>query len=49
MRTCNLNPQTLEVVEFENDITREKVVIQVEPGIYMPMFILISKNITLIH
>ncbi len=43
MQSCDLNPETLEVVELEGGITREKVIIQVEPGIYMPMFILIPK------
>jgi hypothetical protein len=45
MKTCDLTPQILEVVELDCGITREKVVIQVEPGIYMPMFILIPKNL----
>ena len=45
MQQCNLNPQTLEVVELPGDITREKVLIQVEPDIYMPMFILIPKKL----
>lgn len=30
-----------EVVELENGIRREKVIIQVEPEVYMPMYILI--------
>ena len=45
MQQCNLNPQTLEVVELPGGITREKVLIQVEPDIYMPMFILIPKKL----
>ena len=45
MKTCDLKPEILEVVELPDGITREKAVIQVEPGIYMPMFILIPKEI----
>ncbi|MBB5196042.1 dienelactone hydrolase family protein [Anaerocolumna cellulosilytica] len=41
METCELNPETLEVIRLENGITREKVVIQVEPDVYMPFYILI--------
>ena len=41
MDTCNLQPYVEEVVELEGGIRREKVVIQVEPEVYMPMYILI--------
>lgn len=41
METCNLNASTLEVVELEGGIIREKVVIQVEPDVYMPFFVLL--------
>lgn len=36
-----MNPQIIESVKIEDDITREKVIIQVEDGVYMPMYILI--------
>ena len=45
MKSCELIPQQLERVKLENGITREKVVIQVEPDIYMPMYILIPENV----
>lgn len=45
MQTCDLTPETLETVELPGGITREKVIIQVEPGIYMPLYILIPKNL----
>lgn len=45
MQTCELLPQTLETVLLPNGIRREKVVIQVEPDIYMPLFILIPQKI----
>ena len=41
METCDLDPRVEEVVELENGIHREKVIIQVEPEVYMPMYILI--------
>ena len=41
METCDLDPRVEEVVELENGIRREKVIIQVEPEVYMPMYILI--------
>ncbi len=45
MQTCELTAKTLEVVELPDGITREKVLIQVEPGIYMPIFVLIPKQL----
>ena len=41
METCDLDPRVEEVVELENGIRREKVILQVEPEVYMPMYILI--------
>lgn len=41
MQSCPLEAKLLESVEIENGITREKVLLQVEPGVYMPVFILI--------
>lgn len=41
MESCSLDANLLEVVEVEDGILREKVVIQVEPDVYMPFFILI--------
>ena len=45
MQTCDLTPETLEVKKLGHGITREKVIIQVEPGIFMPMFILIPDKL----
>lgn len=45
MQTCDLNPQITETVTLPNGIKREKVLIQVEPGITMPLFILIPKTL----
>lgn len=41
MESCPLNPQCLERVEIEDGIIREKILIQVEPEVYMPVFVLI--------
>ena len=41
METCDLAPCVEEVLELENGIRREKVILQVEPEVYMPMYILI--------
>lgn len=41
METCPLNPVVEERITLENGIVREKVIIQVEPGTFMPMYILI--------
>ena len=40
MEDCPLNPVTEECVTLENGIVREKVIIQVEPEVFMPMYIL---------
>jgi dienelactone hydrolase len=41
MESCSLNPQCLERVEIEDGIIREKILIQVEPEVYMPVYVLI--------
>jgi len=41
LESCPLNPQIIEVIDLDYGIRREKVVIQVEPGVYMPMYILL--------
>lgn len=41
METCPLNPQIVEKVILESGIIREKVIIQTEPEIFMPLYILI--------
>lgn len=41
METCPLEPRTEEVITLEGGIVREKVIIQVEPDTWMPMYILI--------
>ena len=46
METCDLAPRVEEVVELENGIRREKVIIQVEPEVYMPMYILVRRSRT---
>lgn len=45
MKTCDLAPKLLESIEAEEGIRREKVVIQVELQVYMPMYILIPKTV----
>lgn len=45
METCDLKAETLEKVQVQDGIVREKVVIQVEPGVYMPFFILIPSQL----
>ncbi len=44
MEDCPLNPIVEERIVREDGIIREKVVIQVEPDTYMPMYILIPKE-----
>lgn len=44
MESCPLLPQVLEVVWIEAGIRREKILIQVEPEVYMPMYILIPDS-----
>lgn len=41
MENCPLEPVTKERIVLENGIVREKVIIQVEPDTWMPMYILI--------
>lgn len=41
MESCPLEPEILEVKQLSNGIRREKIVIQVEPDVWMPVFILI--------
>ncbi len=43
MERCPLNPQTLEQQEVVPGIVREKVLLQVEPDTYMPVYILIPR------
>ena len=41
METCPLEPKLEERIELESGIVREKVILQVEPEVFMPMYILI--------
>lgn len=41
MENCPLNPTMEERIILDNGIIREKVILQVEPEVYMPMYILI--------
>ena len=41
MEKCPLNPTMEEQITLDNGIVREKVILQVEPDVYMPMYILI--------
>ena len=41
MEPCDLQPRLLESVRLPGNITREKVLLQTEPGVYMPVYILI--------
>lgn len=45
METCDLDPILEEKVILEDGITREKIIIQVEPEVWMPFYILIPANI----
>lgn len=45
MQTCQLCPELLERVTVADGILREKVVIQVEPGVFLPMYILIPERL----
>lgn len=45
METCDLDAEILEIVPLQDGIVREKVIIQVEPGVYMPFFILIPSKL----
>lgn len=44
MEKCSLMPEIVGCVELENNILREKVIIQVEPEVYMPVYILIPQK-----
>jgi len=44
MEECPLNPVVLEGVEVAPDILRQKVLLQVEPEVFMPVFILIPRK-----
>lgn len=44
METCELEPGTEERVTLDNGIVREKVILQVEPEVWMPVYILIPPN-----
>lgn len=44
MEECPLQPQLLEKVEVKDGIIREKVLLQVEPETYMPVYILIPPS-----
>lgn len=41
IESCDLEPKILEEIQLEDKITRQKVLIQVQPDVYMPMYILI--------
>lgn len=41
LELCNLQPRLLERVRLPGNITREKVLLQTEPDVYMPVYILI--------
>ncbi len=40
MEDCELRPQLLESIELEGNMRREKLLIQVEPDVYMPFYII---------
>lgn len=44
MEMCNIKPIVAEKVVVEGNITREKVIIQTEPDVWMPMYILIPEE-----
>lgn len=44
METCSLSPVLIERMEAEPGIIREKVLLQVEPEVWMPVFILIPEK-----
>lgn len=44
MENCPLEPRLEERITLENGIVREKVIIQVEPDTWMPMYILIPEK-----
>ncbi len=44
MENCPLEPKTVECVEAEEGILREKVLIQVEPDTWMPVYLLLPQR-----
>ena len=44
MESCSLNPVVEERVTLDGGIVREKVIIQTEPEVWMPMYILIPQS-----
>ena len=44
MESCPLEPKSLEIVETEQGILREKILLQVEPDCWMPVYILIPSG-----
>ncbi len=44
MEMCNIKPIVAERVAIDEDIIREKVIIQTEPDVWMPMYILIPES-----
>jgi len=44
MEKCEAEPRVLEIVEAEEGIRREKVLLQVEPDVWMPVYILIPEK-----
>lgn len=49
MEDCPLEPVTEERITLDGGIVREKVIIQVEPETYMPMYILIPTRETMVR
>lgn len=45
METCDLTPKLIEKITLADNMIREKVIIQVEPEVWMPFFILIPEHI----
>ena len=44
MEYCDLSPRTLECVEIGEGIRREKILLQVEPDTWMPVYLLVPKG-----
>lgn len=44
MEGCELEPKLLESVEAEEGIRREKILLQVEPDVWMPVYVLIPEG-----
>lgn len=45
METCDLEPRLLEKTILSSGITREKMLIQVEPNVFMPFYVLTPKEL----